>query len=305
MSSTGDWWRPRTLGRSGLQVSRLGLGSSYGVGEQHVTRAIERGVNYLYWGAMRRDGFGRAIARAAKRDRERLCVVVQSYARAAVALGPSVDIALRRLGLEYADVLLLGWWNAPPPRRIVDRALALRDAGKVKTIMVSCHHRPSFAAFIADPAYGALMVRYNAAHRGAETDTFPHVTAALDRPDGAPGIVAYTATRWGGLVDPALVPPGEAVPRASDCYRFALSRPEVDVVLSWPRNGYELDEALAALDRGPMSEDELAWMRRVGDGVKAAAKTTSQTPRGRGGLVERAIAVSQRLGARLGIAPQD
>ncbi len=297
--TTSDWWRPRTLGRSGLQVSRLGLGSSYGVGERDVERAIERGVTYLYWGSRRRDGFGRAIARAAKRDRDRLCVVVQSYSRSALALGPSLDMALRRLGLDHADVLLLGWWNAPPPRRILDKASALIDAGKVRTVIISCHHRPTFERFITDPAYGAIMVRYNAAHRGAEAEVFPHVAAAVDRPDGAPGVIAYTATRWGALLDRALVPTGEPVPRASDCYRFALSRPEVDVVISGPASGAELDEALAALDRGPMSDDELAWMRRVGDGVKAMSATAAARTGNAGALWERAVGAAQKLASRL------
>ena len=300
MAMAIDWWQPRTLGRTGLEVSRLGLGSSYGVGEKDVERAVERGVNYLYWGSMRRDAFGRAITRAARRDRERLCVVVQSYSRSALALKPSLELALRRLGLEYADVLLLGWWNQPPPRRIVERAVALRDAGKVRSIMVSCHHRPTFARLVADPAFGAIMVRYNAAHRGAEAEVFPHVTAAVE----TPGVVAYTATRWGGLIDPAQVPDGEPVPRASDCYRFALTRPEVDVVLAGPASGAELDEALAALDRGPMSADELAWMSRVGDGVRARARSSATRPTAPG-MLGRLISASQRLGSRLGLAPQD
>jgi aryl-alcohol dehydrogenase-like predicted oxidoreductase len=294
-----DWWQPRVLGRSGIRTSRLGLGAGYGVGERDVERAIERGITYLYWGSMRRDGFGRAIATAARRDRERLTVVVQSYSRAATTLGPSLELALRRLRIDRADVLLLGWWNSPVPRRILDRAVALREAGKTRAIMVSCHERRTFEAFIRDPAYDAIMVRYNAAHRGAEGEVFPHLAAA--RP---PGVVAYTATRWGGLLDPALVPSGEPMPRGSDCYRFALSRPEVDVAIAGPRDGHELDEAIAALDRGPMTEDELAWMRRVGDAVKLRAGKESET-RPAGGIVERAIAVSRRLGTRLGIAPQD
>src|SRR5688572_9300878 len=187
------WWTPRPLGRTGLQVSRLGLGSSYGVSGADVDRAIERGVNYLYWGSRRRDDFGKAIARAAKKDRDKLCVVVQSYSRSALALGPSLDLALRRLRLDHADVLLLGWWNHSPPERIIDRALELREAGKVRALMISCHHRPSFEGYIADPVWGAIMVRYNAAHRGAEREVFPHVAAATP----APGVVAYTATRWG------------------------------------------------------------------------------------------------------------
>jgi len=78
-----SWWQPRALGRSGISVSRLGLGSSYGLSGRDVERAVERGVNYLYWGSRRRDDFGDGIARAARRDRDKLCIVVQSYSRSA------------------------------------------------------------------------------------------------------------------------------------------------------------------------------------------------------------------------------
>jgi predicted aldo/keto reductase-like oxidoreductase len=63
------------------------------------------------------------------------------------------------------------------------------------------------------------------------------------------------------------VPPEEKTPTAADCYRFVLTRPEVDVCMTGPANGAEMDQALEALTRGPMSEDELAWMRRVGQAV--------------------------------------
>src|SRR5882672_2825285 len=142
-----DWWQKRPLGRTGITVSRLGLGSSYGVAGRDVDRAVERGINYLYWGSRRRDDFGKAIARAAKRDRAGTCIVVQSYSRSALALGPSLDMALRRLAIDYADILLLGWWNAPPPRRILEAAQRTVEAGKARAVMISCHHRPTFASY--------------------------------------------------------------------------------------------------------------------------------------------------------------
>ena len=89
--------------------------------------------------------------------------------------------------------------------------------------------------------------------------------------DPKPGMVAYTATRWGQLPRAALTPAGEQTPRGSDCYRFALTNPAVDLVLCGPKDAVELDEALTALDRGPMSEDELAWMKRVGGAIRARA----------------------------------
>jgi aryl-alcohol dehydrogenase-like predicted oxidoreductase len=262
-------WDKTTLGRTGLRVSRLGIGSSGGLRAADVERAVERGVNYLYWGSIRRGAFGEAVREVARRRREELVVVVQSYTRVGWLMKTSLDSALRKLGLEYTDLLLLGWWNAPPPRRILDAALALRDAGKVKHVMISCHHRPTFERYIADPTYGAIMVRYNAAHPGAEGEVFPHLEHHAR--NARPGVVAYTATRWGALLDPSLTPPGEKTPRGADCYRFALSNPAVDVTLCGPADAAQLDEAMTALDRGPLDPDELAWMKRVGVGVRAVS----------------------------------
>jgi predicted aldo/keto reductase-like oxidoreductase len=78
-------------------------------------------------------------------------------------------------------------------------------------------------------------------------------------------MVAFTATNWRQLLDPKRVPPGERTPTATDCYRFVLSNPAVDVCMTGPANQAQAAEALRAMEIGPMSADELAWMRRVGD----------------------------------------
>jgi predicted aldo/keto reductase-like oxidoreductase len=281
----GCSWDKVALGRTGLQVAPLGLASSFGVGERDVERAFERGLNYFYWGSLRKPGFGAGVRNLAPAHREKMVVVVQSYTRVAMLMRPSLELALRRLRIGYADLLLLGWWNEAPPRRILDAALALKAAGKVKHVMISCHQREQFRHYFQDPAYQAVMVRYNASHPGAEQDVFPFLPA-----QARPGVIAYTATRWGGLLDPKLQPANEPRPRASDCYRFALSNPNVDVVLAGPRNAVDLDEAMSALDRGPMAPDELAWMKRVGAHVKR-----SVGPVGSGTPLHVADAVSNFL----------
>ena len=61
------------------------------------------------------------------------------------------------------------------------------------------------------------------------------------------------------------MPPGERVPSATDCYRFVLSNPAIHVCMTGPANEAHAAEALRAIELGPMNEEELAWMRRVGD----------------------------------------
>jgi aryl-alcohol dehydrogenase-like predicted oxidoreductase len=259
-----DHWGRRHL--AGLNVSALGLASSYGLSGADVERAFERGVNFFFWGSLRKSDFGRGVRSIAKTNREEAVIAIQSYSRFGWLMNWSVNRALRQLGTDYVDILCLAWWNAPPPRRIIDAARRLRDAGKVRKIMVSCHHRPTFEALLDEPAFDALMLRYNAAHTGAEREVFP----LLSKKRRA-GVLAFTATRWGTLVDPRLTPSNERTPRATDCYRFVLTARDVDACLTGPRDGRELDEALRALDEGPMDPSDLEWMRRVGASVRSGA----------------------------------
>src|SRR2546426_10975711 len=113
---------PITLGRTGLRVSRLGIGSSFVGSERVIEAAVEQGINYLYWGSIRRPAFGRAIRQLARRDREGVVLTVQSYSRVAALLAPSIEIALRRAGIDYFDFLLLGMWNAPPGAAMIAAA---------------------------------------------------------------------------------------------------------------------------------------------------------------------------------------
>ena len=255
------------LGRTGLWVSRLGIGSSSVGSERFIEEAVEQGINYLYWGSIRRPAFGRALRNVARRNRAGVVLTVQSYSRVAALMAPSVEIALRRAGVEYFDFLLLGMWNEPPRQGIVDAALRLRAQGKVRHLMLSTHNRPSlqrhFREFEAGRSpFDVFMLRYNAVHRGAERDVFPHLPA--ERP---PGLIAYTATRWGHLLDPRKMPPGESPPPARDCYRFASPTRRSAWCCAGPRTASRCRRRSARSTRGRSTPDELARMRRIGDHV--------------------------------------
>ncbi len=255
----------RILGRTGIDVSPLGLATGKGsIEAREVERAFERGINYFYWGSYRASKFGEGFRTVAKNHRANVRLVVQSYTRSAGLMRGSLERALKKLDTDYTDLLLLGWWNQPPPARILDAALALKERGLTKHLMISCHDRNSFAQYVNNPAYDAIMVRYNAVHPGAETEVFPRLGAT------PVGVVSYTATRWGHLLDSSVLPENEPRPTPADCYRFVLTNSAVNITMCAPRNGADLDQALATMERGPMSADELAWMKRVGVHVKKA-----------------------------------
>lgn len=281
-------WSPVRLGRTSLEVVPLGVAAAYGLPGREVERAFERGLDFFYWGSARTPEFGAALARIGARRRERLKVVVQSYARWPSGIGRSLEKGLRALRFDYADVLLLGWWNLPPRDSILDAAAELVHKGRARALMISCHHRPTFEKLARDPRVDLLMFRYNAAHPGAERDIFPHL------PEARPGLVSYTATSWRQLLDPALVPNGEKVPSSTDCYRFVLSNPLVDACWTGAKNAAELDLALAALDQGHLSDEEQAWMRRVG--VSVRDKTNLQASAIR--VADRAVNLISGFGFR-------
>lgn len=256
----------RMLGRTGKLTGPLGLASSFGVGERGVELAHERGCRYFYWGSLRRGAFGRGLRNVLAKDRANTQLVIQSYTRIGMLMGVSVRRALRQLGTDHCDVLLLGWWDSVPPARILDAARRLKEAGTVKHIALSTHQRPKVPEFSS--IFDVVHMRYNAVHRGAEKEIFPHIPEARD---SRAGIVSFTATRWGHLLKrPAGLDPSVPVPTAGDCYRFCLTAPHVDVTICGARNDQDVIDAYAALEKGPMSPDELAWMRRVGDAVRGS-----------------------------------
>ncbi|MEK3917956.1 aldo/keto reductase [Paenibacillus sp. FSL H7-0331] len=154
------------LGRSGLDVSRLSLGTmSFGVPERGnapwslneeqsrpiIKKALELGINFFSTANMYSDGtseeiLGRALKDFARRDE----VVIATKVFVPMRKGPNamglsrktimteMDNSLRRLGTDYVDLYQIHRWDPNTPiEETMDTLHDLVKAGKVRYIGAS------------------------------------------------------------------------------------------------------------------------------------------------------------------------
>jgi aryl-alcohol dehydrogenase-like predicted oxidoreductase len=253
------------LGRTGLKVGRLGISSSYGAPASAFEEAFEKGCNYFVLGSFMK-GRSREMIKAIRNisrqgRRDKLVVSLMEYTHSYLLGKPHFFKGLKDLGLDYLDVLMLGYYPKKPRKQMMNLALSLKENGVVNHIGLSGHNRTLFPKLLDGPI-DVFQVRYNAANRGAEKDVFPFCEG-----ENRPGIISFTATRWGQLLKDNKMPPGESPLRAMDCYRFVLSHPAVDVCMTGSRSLEMMRENLQTLDRGPLDKEEMERIRRIGDHV--------------------------------------
>lgn len=243
------------------QVFRLGLSGSFGLDEAGAREALET-VQYVFWTPTMK-GLTKALRDVLRRERERYVVAtgpLLGFTRGSVRRG--AEHRLRALGVDYLDVYQLYWLSrmSAQTAAVEEELLRLREEGKIRVIGTSIHDRPRAGRLAEASIFDLLMIRYNAAHAGAEQDVFPHLARRR------PAVVAYTATSWRKLLRPPRAWSGRAM-TPGDCYRWVLASPHVDVVLCGPRDVAQWRDDLAAVQQGPLPDADLAWMREYGRAV--------------------------------------
>lgn len=254
-----------TLGNTGIEVYRLGLSGTYGADKAIICKALDAGINYFFC-----DGFNSRMTTllrdVLKKNRENYIIATGAHNLlwSHQNLRQTLEKRLRQLNTDYIDVFL--FLSLPDETHFTEKTreelCRFREEGKVRSFGVSTHNRQLAGKLASLNALDVIMLRYNAAHRGAETDIFPYLKQYN------PGVVSYTATRWQHLLrKPKNWPNESPIPTAGLCYRFVLSNPNIHICLTAPSNVKELEENLKALDQGPLSEKEMEFMHKFGDAV--------------------------------------
>jgi len=256
------------------EVCRFGLATRGGSSLQavDVEWALHRGMNYWNW-CGHADGMSQAVAKlGGKRSEVVLAAELEGLSRRDAEA--ALEALLHELRTDYLDIVTLyyvesqgEWDKICGPGGAMEYLRKRKQEGVVRLIGLTSHQRKLAARWAGAGLLDMLMIRYNAAHRGAEADLFPAADAA-----GIP-VVTFTGLRWRELLRPTPAdPPGFIPPSAAECYRFCLANPAVAVALTAPGNREELAANLAVLEdwRAP-GEDELRLIREHGDRVHGHA----------------------------------
>ncbi len=287
----------RTLGRTGMTVGAISLGTEYLLGQSRadITRvihaAVERGVSYydIFWP---QPDFRAHLGAAFAERRERVLLsahlgAVMDGAQYAVSRDPALCERyfadyLRLLGTDYVDVLFLHNSNDAAdldalfaPGGLLERAQAHVRAGRARAIGFSGHNAATARRAVESGAIDVLMFPVN--FTSQVVPGFDALLAACEQHQVA--LVAMKVFAGGRLlraqttleVDEFLMGRAEtsggptrfAVDRPAtplQCLAYVLNEPAVSTTVPGCRSVAELEGVLAYYDAAPAERDYAALL---------------------------------------------
>ncbi|MFC1526109.1 aldo/keto reductase [Candidatus Latescibacterota bacterium] len=287
----------RTLGRTGVEVSAIGLGTEYLIDQPAakvatvIRGAVDRGISYfdLFFAQPRfRDQMGEALVPC--RDR----VVLAAHLGAADVDGQYQCIRepqacerffldfLRRYRTECADLLYLHNSDTQEdldlimgPGGLLEMARRFQQEGKTRFIGFSGHNTSTARRIVESGAVDALMFPVNLTSHAmpgrselfaacAEHDVGlvamkPYAGGNLLTDDAAVYVDTYKMGRAGLAGAPLRVEKAGRI-TAGQCMSYVLSQPEVATVVPGAADLEQLDEAMAWLEAGAPERDVSALL---------------------------------------------
>ncbi len=242
-----------------------------------ISCAFDAGINFffvtadMHWPVYEASRRGLAALFARKPSvRELVVVAAVSYvAQPEFCQAPFEEVIESLPGLERLDVTVAG---GSYRRDFAIRAeqYALHKQRGVRAFGTSFHDRDMAAQAFAEDLVDVGFVRYNALHRGAESDMFPRLPSARRA-------LLYNFNSTRGFLHPSdYARLGLSAdfwrPAVTDYYRFVLARPEIDGLLCAPRDPTQVRALVCALEQGPLTEEEMDYIRDLGDLTRGAAE---------------------------------
>jgi len=261
---------PRTtLGRTGLEVTRLGIGGAYCETVEGYRAALDCGVNYVDTARSYRDGEDeKVLGQAIQGRRHDLILSTKTAKRDAEGAREELETSLRLLQTDYIDIYHIHCLNtaedrdqALKPGGALETAQQARDQGLVRFIGVTGHDWVQVQEAVATGLFDTVLCWYNCAMKEPEETVFP---AARTHDTG---VVIMNASRNDKLFDDPQAPPHEQF------YRYVLAHPDVDLTVIGLRNVPLFERIAAALaERTEIEPQEMAELEAFGTRMREAGK---------------------------------
>jgi 1-deoxyxylulose-5-phosphate synthase len=254
--SATDWV---TLGKSGVKVTRLALGTGthsgqvqQELGQEGFTRlvrhAYDNGIRFFETSESYGDSqqmLGKAL-KGIPRDSYKLMTKVTTIP--GIDMRAKLDELRRNSDSEYFDIMLLHWQHVgswpEDSTRWQDAVLEAQDRKTVLTHGASVHGLPALRRVPATKWLDIAMIRMN--HKGTKMD---NETDNWDAPGDVPEVVNHVreARSAGmGVISMKLIGEGAFTNRSDrqQAMRFAFRNAGVDSVTVGFKNTAEIDEAI-------------------------------------------------------------
>lgn len=261
---------PRTvLGRTGLTVTRFGVGGAYCNSVEGYRVALDCGVNYVDTARVYRDGEDEKVIGQAIRDRrDNLILATKTQKRDAEGARKELETSLRLLGTDYVDIYQLHHLNtqaervqALGPYGAMEAVQKAREEGKVRFIGVTGHDWVQIQEAVATGLFDTVLCWYNCAMKEPEGTVFPQARIHNT------GVVIMNASRNDKLFGGPNAPPPEQF------YRYVLSNDAVHLTVMGLRNvNLFLRIASALSERAVLTPQEKADIEAYGSRMRASGK---------------------------------
>ena len=246
----------RTLGKTGLQISRMGFGGipiqkidAEGT-KQLMHRLMAAGVNYIDTArgyTVSEEYLGHGL----EGIRQHFVLATKSMARDKAGMAKDIDISLKNLKTDYIDLYQIHNPNAAQLEQVTAPGGALealqeaKTAGKIGHIGITLHSADLFQRCVELDWVETIMFPYNIVETQGEA--LIHKCAEKNI-----GFICMKPLAGGAIDDATLA------------MRFVAANPHVTVVIPGMAEEAEIDQNIAAVeDLAPLSEAELAKIDHI------------------------------------------
>ena len=261
---------PRTvLGRTGIEITRLGVGGAYCETADGYRQALDCGVNYLDTARAYRDGEDeKVVGEALQNRREQIILATKTGQRSGDGARRELETSLRLLRTDYIDIYQLHHLNTAEEREkafALDGALSevqkAKEEGLIRFIGVTGHDWKQIGLAVSTGAFDTVLCWYNCAMRDPEETVFPAASAHET------GVAIMNASRN----DRLFAESGE--PSPEQFYRYVLGEQSVHLTVMGLRDVDRFCGIAAALgERATLTPEERADLEGYGAGLLASGK---------------------------------